>query len=145
MREFSDASKKSKKGKKCGAFIISAIFIALTFSGIAHAVTHNTVRYNRRIETLPGFRFENFVYDWDKVVLSVVNTTSDNTMFGATMVFLDRRGRPLARASLLPKTIAGLESERYIAFFIEGFGEAAQRARSVRWDFVTVRRDLIAR
>ena len=108
------------------------IVLVLTFSGTAFAA----VRYSR-IEKITGFRFENLVYAWDKLVLDVVNTTPDNSLFGGTMIFLDRRGKPLASASLLPKEIVGLNSERYNAYFVTGSGEAARRATRVIWDFVT--------
>ena len=113
-------------------FAGAVIVLALTFSGTADAA----VRYNK-IEKVPGLRFGNFVYWWNKVELDVVNTTSDNRLFGATMIFLDRRGRPLASASLLPKKIAGRKAERYTAYFVEGSGEAAKHATSIIWDLGT--------
>ena len=121
-----------QEGKKRVFYAIAAIVLALTFSEITHAA----VRYNR-IETTPGFRFENFVYAWRELELDVVNATSETTLFGGTMIFLDRRGRPLAKASLLPKKIAGGRSERYTAYFVEGSGEAARRASSIIWDLGT--------
>ena len=111
----------------------TALVLSLAFPGAVHA----TVRYNRKIEKVPGLRFENLVYSWDKVELDVVNTTPDTRLFGGTMIFLDRRGRPLASASLLPKKVAGLKTERYTAYFVEGSGETARRAESVIWDFGT--------
>ena len=110
-----------------------AIVLVLTFSGVADAA----VRYNNRIEKVPGLRFGNFVYAWNKVELDVANATSDVRVFEGTMIFLDRRGRPLAKASLLPKKVAGMKSERYTAYLIEGSGEAAQRAAKIIWDFGT--------
>ena len=109
-----------------------AVVLVLAFSSAADAA----VRYNR-IEKVMGFRFGNIMYAWNKIELDVVNITSDNKMFGATMIFLDRRGRPLARASLLPKKIAGMQAERYTAYLVEGSGEAARRAASIIWDFGT--------
>jgi len=118
----------------------AAIVLALTFlgqgsSGTAHATApSNNVRYSR-IETVPGFRFENLVYAWDKLTLDVVNITPNNNFFEGTMVFLDRRGRPVAKAELLPRQIIGQRSVRYIAYFVEGSGETARRALRVIWDF----------
>ena len=108
-----------------------ALVLALTFSEAAHAA----VRYSSKIEKVRGFRFENLIYAWNKIELDVVNTTSDTRLFEGTMIFLDRRGRPLASASLLPKKVPALKSERYTAYFIEGSGEAARRAASIIWDF----------
>ena len=109
-----------------------AIILVLTFPGAACAA----FRYSM-IEKVPGLQFGNLVYAWNKVELDVVNATSDNKVFGGAMIFLDRRGRPLARASLLPKKIAGMKTERYIAYFVEGSGEAVQHATSAIWDFGT--------
>ena len=118
---------RSKKRAFC---VIAAIVLAVMFSGTAHAA----VRY-KNIEKVPGFRFENLVYAWRKLELDVVNTISENRVFSGTMIFLDRRGKPLARASLLPKKVPGLRSERYTAYFVEGSGEAARQAVRVIWDF----------
>ena len=108
----------------------AAVILALAFSGVASAA----VRYDK-IEEIPGFRFKNFVYAWNKVELDVVNTTADIRQFEGTIVFLDRRGRALARANLLPKKIYGGKTERCTAYFVKGSGEIAQRASSVIWDF----------
>ena len=124
MRGFPDVV-----GKRvfCAAVVV---VLALTFSGAAFAA----VRYDK-IEEVPGFRFQNFVYAWNKVLFDVINTTPDVRQIEGTMIFLDRRGRQLASASLLPKIIDGGKSERYTAYFVKGSGEAAQRASSVIWDF----------
>gem|GEM_PF-2155754 len=110
-----------------------ALVMALTFSGAAQAAVKDY-----HIEEVPGLWFENILYAWNKVTLDVVNTTPDNIMFGGTMIFLDYHGKPIAKASLLPKKISGLNSERYTAHFIEGSGEAARRAVRVIWDFGTL-------
>ena len=128
MREISDAVKEQNAFRVL--CVVLAIMLALTCYGTAYAA----VRHDR-IEKIPGLRFENLVYAWSKVELDVVNTTSDNVFFWGTMIFLDRRGKPLAGASVVPKTIAGLKKERYTAFFVEGSGEAARRAVRVIWDF----------
>jgi hypothetical protein len=130
-------------GGKLGAFRVfcaaaAVLVLVLTFPEAAHSMRMRSVVRYEKIERIPGFRFENLVYDWDKVALDVVNTTTDIRKFGGTMVFLDRNGRPLARAELLPRKIDGLRSERYAAFFVEGSGETARRAMRVRWDFVMI-------
>jgi len=99
-------------------------------SGPAHAV----VRYSR-IEAVPGFRFDNLVYAWDKLTLDVINVDPNGRIFEGTMVFLDRRGKQVARANLLPRNVNGGRAERYIAYFEKGSGETARRATRVIWDF----------
>ena len=135
MHEISDVNGKGRE--KRGALRIfcafccgAAVILTLAFSGTANAA----VRYSK-IEETTGLQFENLVYAWNKVELDVVNITSDNRLFGGTMIFLDRRGRPLASASLLPKKIPARKSERYIAYFVEGSGESAKRASKIIWDF----------
>ena len=136
MRRISEPFEKHSK--KYGAFLFfsvgAAIILVLMFSGAADAAYGN-IRYNNNIEYVPGFRFNNLVYAWDKLTLDVVNTTSETKLFSGKMIFLDRRGRPLATASLLPNKVTGMRSERYTAYFIEGSGEAARRAASIIWDF----------
>jgi len=107
-----------------------AIVLAGALSGAASGAVKEDI-----IEDVPGFRFENVVYAWDKVSLDVVNMTRDNGLFGGTMIFLDRRGKPIAKAVLLPKKVAAMRSERYTAHLVEGSGEAARRAKRVIWDF----------
>ena len=109
-----------------------AIVLALSFSGAVSGAVKDNI-----IEDVPGFRFENIVYAWDKIILDVVNMTHDNGLFGGTMIFLDHRGRPTAKAVLLPKKVAGMSAERYTAHLVEGSGEAARRASRVIWDFGT--------
>ena len=134
MRKLMDIVKKHNERRSafkifCAA---AAIVLALTFSGAAYAA----VRY-KNIEKAAGFRFKNFVYDWKKLELDVVNISCYNRLFEGTMIFLDRRGKRLASASFLPKRIAGRKSERHTAYFVDGSGEAAQRATSIIWDFGT--------
>ena len=137
MRELSDIGEKRNAFKiLCAAAI--ALVLTFTGTGTAHATRMRSVVRYEKIERMSGLRFENLIYDWDKVILDVVNTTSDIKSFGGTMVFVDRRGRPLARAKLLPRRIDGLGSERYSAYFVEGSGETARRAMRVRWDFVMI-------
>jgi hypothetical protein len=88
-----------------------------------------------RIETVPGFRFENVIYGWDQIFIDVVNMTDRNTMFGGTMVFLDRRGNPVASVRLLPAKVVRDSVRRYKSHFVKGTGETARRAARVIWDF----------
>ena len=125
--------------KKRGAFrflcvAATMVLVLLFWAGGASEAFYATVRYNR-IEKVPGFRFDNLVYAWNKVELDVENTTTEAKPFSGTMLFLDHRGRLLASASLLQKKIAGLRTERYTAYFVKGSGESARRAARIIWDF----------
>ena len=110
------------------------VFYAGTFPMLTRSGTACAALRNSRIEAVYGFRFGNLVYSWSNVTLDVVNVTSGNRTFEGTMVFLDRRGRILARAGLLPRNIAGRGTLRYNAYFTEGSGETARRAVRVIWD-----------
>jgi hypothetical protein len=109
---------------------LAAVFL---WPEVSSAVVH--VVKEGRIEGIPGFRFENVVYAWDKVFIDVVNMTNRNLMFGGTMVFLDRRGTPVASARLLPAKVVHDGVRRYKAHFLEGTGETARRAARIFWDF----------
>jgi hypothetical protein len=104
----------------------------LASPGASSAVAH--VVKDGRIESVPGLRFENVVYDWDRLFIDVVNMTNRNMMFGGTMIFLDRRGRPVASARLLPAKVVRDSVKRYKGQFVEGTGETARRAARVFWD-----------
>ena len=88
-----------------------------------------------RIEEIPGFRFQGVRYEWNKVVLDIVNMTNRNAIFGGTMTFLDRRGNPVARVRLQSKKVAHNSMERYTGYCVLGTGESARRAVRVIWDF----------
>lgn len=109
---------------------LAAVFLR---PGVSSAVVH--VVKEGRIEGIPGFRFENVVYAWDKVFIDVVNMTNRNLTFGGTMIFLDRRGAPVASARLLPAKVVHGSARRYKAHFLEGTGETARRAAQIFWDF----------
>ena len=123
-----------EKNGRCNVFrafcVGAAVVMVLAFSGVACAAVRDKI-----IEEVPGLWYENVVYAWNRVAVDIVNTTKENLIFGGTMVFLDRRGKQVARASLLPRKVAGLTSERYIAYLVEGSGEAARHAKRVIWDF----------
>lgn len=117
------------------SFFRNTLFLALAlvcFAKIAFAVVPDS-----RIEDLPGLRFENVVYNWNSVYVDVVNMTDRNVQFGGTMIFLDRYGRPLASARLLPRKIARESAKRYTGYFTEGAGDMARRAVRVTWDLGT--------
>ncbi|MDR2176349.1 MAG: hypothetical protein LBO82_10510 [Synergistaceae bacterium] len=132
---------RMKRGKRdffSGSFLCAVLFAALAgavFSGSAWAGISSNVVRDGRIGGIPGLRFENVVYRWDRLTLDVVNMTGRNRFFGGTMVFLDRFGKPVASARLLPRKIPGGTVRRYTCYFTEGSGETARRAARVVWDF----------
>ena len=108
---------------------LSCCFVFL-LTGVSSAV----IRYGR-IEDIQGLRFQNMHYNWESVFIDIVNMTDRNTLFGGTMIFLDRHGNPLASARLLPKKVARNSVGRYIGYFTEGSGDMARRAVRILWDF----------
>jgi hypothetical protein len=119
------------------AFVVVVFMISFAALWVwphaSFAVVH--VVKDGRIETVPGFRFENIVYGWDKLFVDVVNMTNRNMTFGGTMIFLDRRGNPVASARLLPAKVVHDSIRRYKGHFVKGTGETARRAARVFWDF----------
>jgi hypothetical protein len=113
--------------------LILALALSLVPSGVSFAVAG--VVMDGRVEDVPGVRFENMLYAWDSLAIDVVNMTNQNMMFGGTLTFFDRRGRPVASARLLPKKIIHDSVERYRGYFVEGTGETARRASRILWEF----------
>ena len=118
---------------KWQAGFVLALALTLGLSGASSAGVH--VVKEGRIEGVPGFRFENIVYNWDSLFVDVVNMTQRNSVFGRTMVFLDNWGNPVAIARLLPAKVVHESIKRYKGHFVEGTGETARRATRVFWDF----------
>ena len=87
------------------------------------------------IEGRPGFSFRNLVYKWDHLLVEIVNGTPRNVSFGGTMLFLDRHGRTVARAELLPEKVKRKSSRRFKGRFVQGSGEEASKAMRLMWLF----------
>ena len=122
--------------QKVGFKMKRTVAIALSFIcvlGIASAAF--AVVMDGRIEGVPGFRFENLRYEWDRLSIDIVNMANRNATFGGTIVFLDRFGKPVASACLLPQKVTRNSIKRYTGAFTEGGGETARRAVKVIWDF----------
>jgi hypothetical protein len=120
-------------GWEASVVVTLAVFLVAVSPGVSSALSH--VVRDGRIETVPGFRFENVVYGWDRLFIDVVNMTDRNLMFGGTMVFLDRRGNSVASVRLLPAKVVHDSVKRYKGHFVKGTGETARRAARVFWDF----------
>jgi hypothetical protein len=124
-------------GRFFGAVLFSA-FLAAVFFGPAWAgsgIPSSNIVRDGGIGDVPGLRFENMVYRWDRLIVDVVNMTGRNRFFGGTMVFLDRFSKPVASARFLPQKVPGSGVKRYTCYFTEGSGETARRATRVVWDF----------
>jgi hypothetical protein len=123
---------KQIKTRRAALFV--ALFLAVFFGPAWAGVSSNVVR-DDRIGGVFGFRFENMVYRWDRLLVDIVNMTGRNQFFGGAMVFLDRFGKPVASARFLPQKVPGGSVKRYTAYFTEGTGETARRAMRVVWEF----------
>lgn len=88
-----------------------------------------------RIEERPEFSFRNLIYKWDHLFVDIVNGTPRNATFGGTMLFLDRHGKTVARAELLPAKVKRNASRRYTGQFVQGTGEEASKAMRLMWLF----------
>ena len=87
------------------------------------------------VEGRPGFSFRRLTYYWSHVELEIVNGTTQNAIFGGTMVFLNRHRVPVARVELLPEKIKRRTSRRYRGNFSKGSGEEASSASYLIWVF----------
>ena len=125
----SNKRKISRDGREA-CLVFCALFLLFWMAPPASAVVRDA-----RIGDIPGFRFENVVYNWNKIFIDVVNMTNRNAFFGGTMIFLDRYGRPVAKVQLLPQKIVRNSSRRYTGYCVSGTGETARRASRVVWDF----------
>lgn len=112
---------------------VSAVVLSLAVllvSGSAGAVVREG-----GIEGRPGFSFRNLIYKWDHLFVDIVNGTPRNVTFGGTMLFLDRYGRTVARAELLPAKVKRQAFRRYKGQFVQGSGEEASKADRLMWLF----------
>lgn len=111
--------------------LVAAFLLAVSLgSGSAEAVVREG-----GIEGRPGFSFRNLIYKWDHLFVDIVNGTQRNALFGGAMLFLDRHGRTVARAELLPAKIKRKSFRRYKGQFVEGSGEEASKAVRLMWLF----------
>lgn len=112
---------------------VFACLVAMFF--LAAPLAAGAVVREGRIEGRPGFSFRTLVYKWDHLFVDIVNGTRNNATFGGTMLFLDRYGRTVARAELLPGKIKRKSTKRWRGQFTEGSGEEASKAVRLMWVF----------
>ena len=119
-------------GKIAGFLLLAAAFslAAPQGLGLAEAVVREGA-----IEGRSGFSFRNLIYKWDHLFVDIVNGTQRNVSFGGAMLFLDRYGKTVARAELLPEKVKRKSFRRYRGRFVEGSGEEASKAVRLMWLF----------
>ena len=82
-----------------------------------------------------GLSYGSISYSYDSLNVVIRNSTKYNVNFGGSMLFLDKNYRVIARAELMQAKIKRRSSRKYKAFFSEGTGEEAKRARYMEWEF----------
>lgn len=102
----------------------------LTASGICEGVILDGAVRGRR-----GLSYSAISYDFESIGVTIRNSTKYNVNFGGSMLFLDKNYKVIARAELLTAKIKRYSSRRYKAFFSEGTGNDAKRARYLEWEF----------
>ena len=102
----------------------------LALSGVSHAVLRNG-----RIQEKAGLSYGFMAYSFDSVNVTITNRNSHNVTFGGTMIFLDKNYKVTAKAELMSATINRRSSRKYKAFFSDGNGETAKKAKYIRWEF----------
>ncbi len=82
-----------------------------------------------------GLSYGSIQYAFDSLNVTIRNSTKYNVNFGGSMLFLDKNYNVIARAELLTAKIKRYSSRKYKAFFSEGTGNDAKKARYLEWEF----------
>ena len=106
------------------------LMLLILFSGMSEAL----IRYGS-INGKPGLSFGGLQYSFRTLNVTIRNRAKYNVNFGATMIFLDKNYKVIARAELLNAKIKRRSSRQYRAFFTEGNGREAESAKYLRWEF----------
>ena len=99
------------------------------------AVSCEAVIIDGAVKGKSGFSYSNISYSFDSLSVTIRNSTKYNLNFGGSMLFLDKNYKVIARAELLNAKIKRRSSRKYRAFFSEGTGNDAKRARYLEWEF----------
>lgn len=99
------------------------------------AVSSEAVIIDGAVKGKSGFSYSNISYSFDSLSVTIRNSTKYNLNFGGSMLFLDKNYKVIARAELLNAKIKRRSSRKYRAFFSEGTGNDAKRARYLEWEF----------
>ena len=110
--------------------IVIMLVISLMLYGICEAVIRDG-----SIRGKSGLSYGSISYSFDSLNVYIRNSTKYNVNFGGSMLFLDKNYRVIARAELLTAKIKRRSSRKYKAFFSEGTGEEAKKARYLEWEF----------
>ena len=109
--------------------ILTIIAFLLTLSGVSEGVI-----LDGAIRGRSGLSYGSIRYEFKSLDITIRNRTKYNVSFGGTMIFLDKNYNVIARAELLKAKIKRHSSRRYKAFFSEGTGEDAKKARYLEWE-----------
>jgi len=110
---------------------ISALLLIALFALSSNAFS--SILIESEIEGAPGIRYEKLRFETVHVTLDIMNMTSCNVKFSASMFFIDKKGRVVAEAGLLPKRIAANSSSSFKSFFVTGSAETAKRSDKIVW------------
>ena len=109
---------------------VLAIMILFLMSGMCEAFIRDG-----SINGKPGLSFSGLQYSFRTLNVTIRNRTKYNVNFGATMIFLDKNYKVIAKAELLNAKIKRRSSRKYKAFFSYGSGNEAKTARYLEWEF----------
>lgn len=110
--------------------LIFVLMILLTVAGICEGVI-----VDGAIRGKNGLSYGSISYSFDSLNVTIRNSTKYNVNFGGSMLFLDKNYKVIARAELLAAKVKRYSSRKYKAFFSEGTGNDAKRARYLEWEF----------
>ena len=110
--------------------IILVALLSLALAGVCEAVI-----VDGAVRGKSGLSYGSISYAFDSLNVTIRNSTKYNVNFGGSMLFLDKNYRVIARAELLTAKIKRHSSRKYRAFFSEGTGEEAKKARYLEWEF----------
>ena len=119
------------QNKKTFIKLISAFVISLTFFVSAG----ECVIIDGAVRGKNGLSYSNIAYGFNSLSVTIRNSTKYNLNFGGSMLFLDKNYKVIARAELLTAKVKRHSSRKYKAFFSEGTGNDAKRARYLEWEF----------
>ena len=113
---------------------VSRVIILIVISLMLYGVSEAVIR-DGSIRGKSGLSYGSISYSYDSLNVVIRNSTKYNVNFGGSMLFLDKNYRVIARAELMQAKIKRRSSRKYKAFFSEGTGEEAKRARYMEWEF----------
>ncbi|MBQ9419817.1 MAG: hypothetical protein IJU31_05500 [Synergistaceae bacterium] len=110
--------------------IFLVLIMIMVFAGVCEGVI-----IDGAVRGKSGLSYGSISYAFESLTVTIRNSTKNNVNFGGSMLFLDKNYRVIARAELLTAKIKRHSSRKYKAFFSEGTGEEAKKARYLEWEF----------